>query len=201
MHREGCVSCVWVWCGCVVLCFLTRQQSQSSVQSAGNRKLTAFSPSVITPPRHRARAAMALSKLSADEHGIILGQLLNPLEPRLAVYFSSTSSELQVLLTPALRQQLRADHEVAAALCRNINYNGAHPALCTMAYGPAVPVAARIFGIAFPISESVQIHIARIKPDCVYRYTDSSARCGARGRPAHPGLSTRVCGGRSAASK
>jgi len=33
------------------------------------------------------------------------------------VYFSSTSTELQTLLTPAVRQQLRADHEVAAALC------------------------------------------------------------------------------------
>ena len=63
---------------------------------------------------------MALSKLSVDEHGIILGQLLNPLEPRLAVYFSSASSGLRVLLTPALLQQLRADHEVAAALCRKM---------------------------------------------------------------------------------
>eukprot|EP00964_Phaeocystis_antarctica_P129057 scaffold92907_cov63-Phaeocystis_antarctica.AAC.2 len=60
---------------------------------------------------------MALSKLSGDEQGIILGQLCNPLEPRLVVYFSSASSELRVLLTPALLQQLRADHEAAAALC------------------------------------------------------------------------------------
>ena len=63
---------------------------------------------------------MALSKLSADEHGIILGQLCNALEPRLAVYFSSASSGLRALLTPALLQQLRADHEVAAALCRKM---------------------------------------------------------------------------------
>ena len=63
---------------------------------------------------------MALSKLSADEHGIILGQLCNTLEPRLAVYFSSTSSGLRVLLTPALLQQLRADHEAAAALCHKM---------------------------------------------------------------------------------
>eukprot|EP00964_Phaeocystis_antarctica_P073874 scaffold45372_cov69-Phaeocystis_antarctica.AAC.1 len=69
---------------------------------------------------HRARAAMALSKLSADEHGIILGQLCNALEPRLAVYFSSASSGLRLLLTPALRQQLKADHEAAAALCRKM---------------------------------------------------------------------------------
>ena len=67
-----------------------------------------------------ARAAMALSKLSADEQGIILGQLCNALEPRRAVYFSSASSGLRVLLTPALLQQLRADHEVAAALCRKV---------------------------------------------------------------------------------
>eukprot|EP00964_Phaeocystis_antarctica_P147812 scaffold114515_cov63-Phaeocystis_antarctica.AAC.4 len=73
------------------------------------------------PPRApRARRAMALSKLSADEHGIILGQLCNALEPRLAVYFSSTSSGLRVLLTPALLQQLKADHEAAAALCRKM---------------------------------------------------------------------------------
>jgi len=58
-----------------------------------------------------------LSKLSGDEQGIILGQLRNTLEPRLAMYFSSASTELRPLLTPAVRQQLRADHEVAAALC------------------------------------------------------------------------------------
>jgi len=60
---------------------------------------------------------MALSKLSGDEQGVILGQLRNTLEPRLAMYFSSASTELRALLTPAVRQQLRADHEVAAALC------------------------------------------------------------------------------------
>jgi hypothetical protein len=60
---------------------------------------------------------MALSKLSGDEQGIILGQLRNTLEPRLAMYFSSASTELRALLTPAVRLQLRADHEVAAALC------------------------------------------------------------------------------------
>ena len=63
---------------------------------------------------------MALSKLSGDEQGIILGQLCNALEPRLAIYFSSASSELRALLTPALRQQLRADHETATALCHKV---------------------------------------------------------------------------------
>jgi hypothetical protein len=60
---------------------------------------------------------MALSKLSGDEQGIILGQLRNTLEPRLVMYFSSASTELRPLLTLAVRQQLRDDHEVAAALC------------------------------------------------------------------------------------
>jgi hypothetical protein len=63
---------------------------------------------------------MALSKLSGDVQGIILGQLCNPLEPRLAVYCSSASKELRLLLTPAMRQKLRADHEAAAALCRKV---------------------------------------------------------------------------------
>jgi len=60
---------------------------------------------------------MALSKLSGDEQGIILGQLCNTLEPRLAMYCSSASTELRALLPPAVRQQLRDDHEVATALC------------------------------------------------------------------------------------
>ena len=67
--------------------------------------------------RARRAAEMALSRLSGDEQGIILGQLRNTLEPRLTMYFSSACSELRALLTPAVRQQLRADHELATALC------------------------------------------------------------------------------------
>ena len=47
-------------------------------------------------------------------------QAYNPLEPRLTVYFSSASRRLRVLLTPALRQELRGEHEAAAALCLNM---------------------------------------------------------------------------------
>ena len=68
-------------------------------------------------PELTARVAMALSKLSGDEQGIILGQLRNTLEPRLVMYFSSASKELRALLTPAVRQQLRTDYEEATALC------------------------------------------------------------------------------------
>ena len=60
---------------------------------------------------------MALSTLSGDEQGVILGQLRNALEPRLVMYFSSANRELRALLPPAVQQQLRADYEEALALC------------------------------------------------------------------------------------
>jgi len=62
---------------------------------------------------------MALAALSGDEQCIIFSQLCNALDTRVAVAFSSTSSELRAL-TQAPRQQLRADHEVAAALGRKM---------------------------------------------------------------------------------
>jgi len=71
-----------------------------------------------------ARVAMALSALSGDEQGIILGQLRSTLEPRLVMYFSSASKELRALLTPAARQQLRTDYEEATALCLKVGMRG-----------------------------------------------------------------------------
>ena len=69
----------------------------------------------------RARAAaMAFSKLSGDEQGIILGQLRDALEPRLVMYFSSANKELRSLLPPAVRQQLRTEYEEATALCLKV---------------------------------------------------------------------------------
>ena len=62
---------------------------------------------------------MALAALSGDEQCIIFSQLRNTLDPGIAVAFSSTSSELRAL-TQAPRQQLRADHEAAAALGRKL---------------------------------------------------------------------------------
>ena len=59
---------------------------------------------------------MALSKLSGDEQRILFTQLCNVLDPGLAVALSSVSNELRTA-TQALLPQLRADHEVAAALC------------------------------------------------------------------------------------
>eukprot|EP00964_Phaeocystis_antarctica_P141418 scaffold106452_cov63-Phaeocystis_antarctica.AAC.1 len=62
---------------------------------------------------------MALSKLSGDEQRILFTQLCNMLEPRLAVALSSTCNELRTA-TEVLLQQLRADHEAAAALCLKV---------------------------------------------------------------------------------
>ena len=59
---------------------------------------------------------MALAALSGDAQCIIFSQLCNVLDTRIAVAFSSTSSDLWAL-TQAQRQQLRADYEAAAALC------------------------------------------------------------------------------------
>ena len=86
----------------------SRQQRQHSAMVTTRRGAAA----------ERARAAaMAFSKLSGDEQGVILGQLRNALEPRLVMYFSSASKELRALLTPAVQQQLRDDYEEATALC------------------------------------------------------------------------------------
>ena len=63
-----------------------------------------------------ATRAMAFAALTQDEQRIIFTQLCNTLDPRVAMAFSSASPELWAL-TQALRQQLRTDHEAAAALC------------------------------------------------------------------------------------
>ena len=62
---------------------------------------------------------MALAALSGDEQCVIFSQLCNVLDTRVAVAFSSASSELRAL-TQAPRQQLRADYEAAAALGRKL---------------------------------------------------------------------------------
>jgi len=72
----------------------------------------------------RAPGAMALSTLSGDEQGVILGQLRNALEPRLVMCFSSANKELRALLPPPARQQLRADYEEATALCLKVGIRG-----------------------------------------------------------------------------
>ena len=62
---------------------------------------------------------MALAALSEDEQRIVFLQLCNALAPCVAVNFISASSGLRAS-TLALRQQLRADNEVATALCHKV---------------------------------------------------------------------------------
>ena len=70
-----------------------------------------------------ARAPMAFAALSEDVQRILCVQLCNVLEPRLSVYLSSVSRELREA-TQAQRQQLRAGHEAAAALCLKLGVRG-----------------------------------------------------------------------------
>ena len=62
---------------------------------------------------------MALAALSEDGQRIIFTQLCNVLDPGIAVALSSANYGLWAA-TQALRQQLKADHEAAAALCRKL---------------------------------------------------------------------------------
>jgi hypothetical protein len=63
-----------------------------------------------------------VSNLCTDVQGIILSQLLrNTLEPRRAMYFSSASTELRALLTPAAQHQLRANFVEAKAFCLKVD--------------------------------------------------------------------------------
>ena len=71
--------------------------------------------------RAAARVAMALSTLSGDEQGILFVQLCNVLDPGLAVALASVSNELRTATRVPL-QQLKTDHEAAAALCRKLGH-------------------------------------------------------------------------------
>ena len=64
---------------------------------------------------------MALSKLSADEQGILFVQLCNVLDPGIAVALSSVSNELRTA-TWAPLQQRKTDPEAAAALCLKLGH-------------------------------------------------------------------------------
>ena len=63
--------------------------------------------------------AVSLVALPDELQRHIFKQACNPLEPRTAVYLSGANHELWAL-THEDRQQLRADHELAVALCRRM---------------------------------------------------------------------------------
>ena len=75
----------------------------------------------VTPAADEVDAlpAVSMDALPNELLQHIFKQACNPLEPHLAVYLSSASHGLRAL-TQALLQQLRADHEVAAALCHKM---------------------------------------------------------------------------------
>jgi len=64
---------------------------------------------------------MALSKLSGDLQGMLFVQLCNVLDPGIAVALSSVNNELRTSTRVPL-QQLKTDHEAAAALCRKLGH-------------------------------------------------------------------------------
>ena len=91
-------------------------RAAATVREAAHREYARARPTCAPAAPRRA---MALSKLSGDEAGIVFVHLCNALEPRDAVYFSSVSHELRAA-TQEGWQQLRADHEAAAAWCRKM---------------------------------------------------------------------------------
>ena len=62
---------------------------------------------------------MAITMLSQDQQRSVFRHLLNALDPCDAVAFSGVNRELRAS-TQALLQQLKADHEAAAALCLKV---------------------------------------------------------------------------------
>eukprot|EP00964_Phaeocystis_antarctica_P053830 scaffold31615_cov32-Phaeocystis_antarctica.AAC.1 len=97
--------------------FLQGQESARSIISAPEWPHTAeLRETAVTLGESPREAADLFSVLNDDLLSIIFGWLCNVLEPGVAVNFSSACRG-QRALTQALRQQLRADHEVVAALC------------------------------------------------------------------------------------
>ena len=82
----------------------------------GSRKVQQVEGFVGSAELHDAGGRWALAAHSGDEQRIVFIQLCNVLDPRVAVDFSSASQWLRVPMQ-ALLWELRADHEVASALC------------------------------------------------------------------------------------
>ena len=78
-----------------------------------NRRVVSY------PLTARGGAAMALLTLSDDALGVVFEGLRNVLDPRVVVQGAATCKGLRAL-TQALLQQLRANYEVAVALCRKM---------------------------------------------------------------------------------
>jgi hypothetical protein len=130
---------------------------------------------------------MALAALSGDAQCIIFSQLCNVLDTRVAVAFSSTSSELRAV-TQAQRQQLRADHEAAAALGRKLGMRSCKALreakmVCCYRKGLSADDLATLgaLGSVLPAVESLSLDEPAAGPDGVPRLAE---RLGAGALPA-----------------
>eukprot|EP00964_Phaeocystis_antarctica_P016360 scaffold9046_cov64-Phaeocystis_antarctica.AAC.3 len=118
---------------------------------------------------------MALLSLSGDEQRILFTQLCNSLDPRLAVALSSASNELRTA-TEALLQQLRTDHEAAAALCCKVGLRSCKELreAKEVAWGEKDLTAADLallgtLGSVLPALEKLVLYGQSIGPDGVQR--------------------------------
>ena len=118
---------------------------------------------------------MLLSSLSGDEAGIVFCWLCNVLDPSIAIYFSSANQGLWAL-TQALRQQLRADHEAAAALCLKVGLRSCKELreakkLCWRNKGLSVADLATLgtLGSVLPALESLCLYEKLANPDGMQR--------------------------------
>jgi hypothetical protein len=132
---------------------------------------------------------MALALLSGDEQCIIFSQLCNVLDTRVAVAFSSTSSELRAV-TQAQWQQLRADHEASAALCLKMGLRSckelreATVVSCGLSVDDLATLGA--LGSVLPALEILSLNEPAAGPDGVQRLVE---KLGAGALPAVTNLS------------
>mgnify|MGYP002835320393 FL=1 len=125
--------------------------------------------------------------LCDDVLGIFFGRLCNPLEPRVAVNFSSASSGLRAL-TLALRQALKEEHEAAAALCLKVGMHSCKQLReASVARWPRKGLTATdlatlgTLGAALPLLQQLVLFRNVAAPDGVQRL---AAGLGAGGLPA-----------------
>ena len=115
---------------------------------------------------------MSLSKLGGDEQRIIFSQLCNVLDPRVAVAFSSASSELREL-TQAEREQLQAGYDMATSLCRKLGMRKCKQLREAMAlYCESKRLSADdlahlgSLGPLLPALQVLEFHVIGADPDC-----------------------------------
>ncbi len=113
---------------------------------------------------------MALLDLSDDALGVVFEGLRNVLDPRVFVDLSSTNKGLRAL-TQALLPQLRADHEVAAALCRKLRHQSckelreAKRVSCNYRLTAADLTLLGTLGSVLPALETLELYESAAGPD------------------------------------